>query len=170
MADEENSTVEVDEYDLVDALIDDLNDGVTDVTFERDVLETNRPEDWAAVELTGQDEAEWADGALIDQSLVIDIWVCVSDRGSGIKRKVQTVLQAFCATWQTGWKMVSRNYIYDLDKVIWRWTVNVWAPLAEDEEDDPTEDPLDPLPFTDPEEDPEDEDTWPEEDPEEGDD
>ena len=157
-----------DEYDLVDALIDDLNDGVTDVTFERDVLETNRPEDWAAVELTGQDEAEWADGALIDQSLIIDIWVCVSDRGSGIKRKVQDVLKAFCAAWQTGWRLVSRNYIYDLDKVIWRWTVNVWAPLAEDEDEDE-------LPFTDPEEDPEtytdeDDPEWPETDPEDGDD
>ena len=165
MADEENSTVEVDEYDLVDALIDDLNDGVTDVTFERDVLETNRPEDWAAVELTGQDEAEWADGILIDQSLVIDIWVCVSDRGSGIKRKVQTVLKAFCAAWQTGWRMVSRNYIYDLDKVIWRWQVSIEGPLTYPEEEEEE------LPFTDPEEDPEeteDDPEWPEMDPGEG--
>ena len=153
-----------DEYDLVDALIDDLNDGVTDVTFERDVLETNRPEDWGAVELTGQDEAEWADGILIDQSLVIDIWACVSDRGSGIKRKVQTVLQAFCATWQTGWKMVSRNYIYDLDKVIWRWQVSIEGPLTYPEEEEEE------LPFTDPEEDPEEyeDPEWPEMDPGEG--
>ena len=143
---------------------------MTDVTFERDVLETNRPEDWAAVELTGQDEAEWADGGLIDQSLIIDIWVCVSDRGSGIKRKVQTVLQAFCAAWQTGWRLVSRNYIYDLDKVIWRWQVSIEGPLTyPEEEEDPTEEPLDSLPFTDPEEDPEeteDDPEWPEMDPE----
>ena len=70
------------------------------------------------------------------------------------------MLKAFCEDHEGGWKLISRNYIYDLDKVIWRWTVNVWAPLAEDEDEDE-------LPFTDPEEDPEDEDTWPEQDPEE---
>ena len=77
----------MDGYDLIDTLIDALNDGVEDVTFERDVLDTNRPEDWAAVELTGDDGDEWADGHLIDQSLMIDVWVCVSDRGSGVKTK-----------------------------------------------------------------------------------
>ena len=124
-----------DEYDLIDALIDALNDGVPDVTFERDVLETNRPEDWAAVELTGQDEAEWADGCLIDQSLTIDIWVCVSDRGSGIKRQVQEVLKDFCGQWQTGWRLVSRNYIYDLDKVVWRWAISIEGPLSMPEDE-----------------------------------
>jgi hypothetical protein len=155
------------EYDLIDSLIDALNDGVDGVTFERDVLETNRPDDWAAVELTGEGDSDWADGNQVDQTLEIDIWVCVTNRGSRIKRKVQAALKRWCATEDAGWKLASRNYIYDLDKVIWRWTVNVWAPLAEDE-DDPTEDPLGPLPFTDPEEDPEEymDPEWPEMDPE----
>lgn len=148
----------MEEYDLIDTLIDALNDGVPGVTFERDVLETNRPDDWAAVELTGEGDSEWGDGNQIDQTLNIDVWVCISGKGSRIKRKVQAVLKTFCEEYDGGWKLISRNYIYDLDKVIWRWTVNVWAPLAEDEEDE--------LPFTDPEEDPEDEDTWPEADPE----
>ena len=150
----------MDEYDLIDTLIDQLNDGVPGVTFERDVLETNRPDDWAAVELTGEGDSEWGDGNQTDQTLNIDVWVCISSKGSRIKRKVQAVLKTFCAEYEGGWKLISRNYIYDLDKVIWRWTVNVWAPLAEDEDEDE-------LPFTDPEEDPEDEDTWPEQDPEE---
>ena len=148
----------MEEYDLIDTLIDALNDGVPGVTFERDVLETNRPDDWAAVELTGEGDSEWGDGNQIDQTLNIDVWVCISGKGSRIKRKVQAVLKTFCEEYDGGWKLISRNYIYDLDKVIWRWTVNVWAPLAEDEEDE--------LPFTDPEEDPEDEGTWPEADPE----
>ena len=122
------------EYDLIDTLIDMLNDGVEDVTFERDVLETNRPEDWAAVELTGEGDADYGDGSKTDQTLNIDVWVCVSGKGSRIKRRVQAVLKAFCAEYEGGWTFASRNYIYDLDKVIWRWNVNVWAPLAEDEE------------------------------------
>ena len=131
----------MDEYDLIDALIDALNDGVPDVTFDRDVLDTDRPEDWAAVELTGQDEGEWADGHLIDQGLTIDIWVCVSDRGSGVKRRVQDVLKEFCETWQTGWKLVSRNYLYDLDKVMWRWAVSIEGPLTYPEQETTAEDP-----------------------------
>jgi hypothetical protein len=152
---------EAEERDLIDELIDALNDGVDQITFDRDVLDTNRPEDWAAVELSGQEDAEWADGQLIDQALSVDIWVCVSDRGSWPKRQVQAVLKAFCPPRLAGWRLVSRAYLYDLDKVMWRWTVSIDGPLAMDPEEEEEED-LDELPFTDPEEDPEDEDTWPE--------
>lgn len=123
----------MDEHDLIDQLIDQLNDGVPDVTFERDVLETDRPEDWGAVELTGEDDSEWADGTMIDQVLAADIWVCVTGRGSRIKRRVQAVLRQFGAENDAGWKLISRNYIYDLDKVVWRWRVSLWAPLDEDD-------------------------------------
>ncbi len=159
---------EAEERDLIDELIDALNDGVDQITFDRDVLDTNRPEDWAAVELSGQEDAEWADGQLIDQTLSVDIWVCVSDRGSWPKRQVQAVLKAFCPPRLAGWRLVSRAYLYDLDKVMWRWTVSIDGPLAEDPEEE--EEELDELPFTDPEEDPEEyvDPEWPEMDPEEG--
>lgn len=131
------------EHDLIDQLIDQLNDGVPDVTFERDVLETDRPDDWGAVELTGEDDSEWADGTMTDQVLAVDVWVCVTGRGSRIKRKVQAVLRAFGTANDVGWKLMSRNYIYDLDKVIWRWRVTMWAPLEDDggEMDWPDPDP-----------------------------
>lgn len=122
------------ERDLIDTLIDMLNDGVDGVTFDRDVLDTNRPEDWAAVEMTGDGDAEWADGKLIDQTVSLDIWVCVSERGSRIRTEVQDALQAFAAEHDTGWKFVSRNYLYDLDKVMWRWTVTLWGPIEADED------------------------------------
>lgn len=158
---------EAEERDLIDELIDALNDGVDQITFDRDVLDTNRPEDWAAVELSGQDDAEWADGQLIDQALSVDIWVCVSDRGSWPKRQVQAVLKAWCPPRLAGWRLVSRAYLYDLDKVMWRWTVSIDGPLAADSEEE--EEELDELPFTDPEEDPEEyvDPEWPEMDPEE---
>ena len=159
---------EAEERDLIDELIDALNDGVDQITFDRDVLDTNRPEDWAAVELSGQEDAEWADGQLIDQALSVDIWVCVSDRGSWPKRQVQAVLKAFCPPRLAGWRLVSRAYLYDLDKVMWRWTVNIDGLLAADPEEE--EEEPDELPFTDPEEDPEEyvDPEWPEMDPEEG--
>jgi len=135
----------MDAYDLIDLLIDDLNDGVNGVNFDRDVLETNRPDDWGALELSGEDNAEWADGVLIDQTLTADLWVCVSDSGSRIKRQVQNVLKAFCKEHQAGWKLLSRAYLYDLNKVMWRWQISIDGPLGEDpEEEDPEEEAEDP--------------------------
>ena len=59
--------------DLIDTLIDALNAGVTDVTFSRDVLETNRPEAWGAVELTGDDNCDWGDGAPAKVAVDVDV-------------------------------------------------------------------------------------------------
>lgn len=125
------------ERDRIDDLIDALNDGVDGITFDRDVLDTNRPDDWGAVELTGDDDADWADGTMIDQALTADIWICVSDRGSWPKRSVQRVLKEFCPEIVAGWRFVNRAYLYDLDKVMWHWTVSIDGPLApEDPEDE----------------------------------
>lgn len=125
------------ERDRIDDLIDALNDGVDGITFDRDVLDTNRPDDWGAVELTGDDDADWADGTMIDQTLTADIWICVSDRGSWPKRSVQRVLKEFCPEIVAGWRFVNRAYLYDLDKVMWHWTVSIDGPLApEDPEDE----------------------------------
>ena len=150
---------ETEERDLIDVLIDSLNDGVDGVIFDRDVLDTDRPDDWGAVEMTGDNGAEWADGRLIDQTVTLDLWVCVSERGSRIRTDVQDVLIAFAQDHEIGFKFVSRNYLYDLNKVMWRWSVTVWGPLELPEDADPEEDPedeTDDLPFEDPEEDPED--------------
>lgn len=112
------------EKDLIDLLIDALNDGVPGITFDRDVLDTNRPDDWAAVELTGSED-EWADGRMVDQVLRCDIWVCLSDRGSAILDEVQTVLRQFNEDHMISWSFPQRNYLYDLDKVIWKWQVRL---------------------------------------------
>ena len=128
---------ETTERDRIDDLIDALNDGVDGITFDRDVLDTNRPDDWGAVELTGDDDADWADGTMIDQTVTADIWICVSDRGSWPKRSVQRVLKEFCPEIVAGWRFVNRAYLYDLDKVMWHWTVSIDGPLApEDPEDE----------------------------------
>ena len=112
--------------DLIDLLIDALNDGVPGITFDRDVLDTNRPDDWAAVELTGSED-EWADGRMVDQVLRCDIWVCLSDRGSAILDDVQAVLQQFNEDHVISWTFPQRNYLYDLDKVIWKWQATLWG-------------------------------------------
>lgn len=135
MADE--VIVSTEDLDLIDELIDALNAGVDGVTFSRDVLETNRPEDWGAVELTGDDDGDWADGGMIDQEVSADLWVCAADKGSRIKRQVQKVLRQFAGEHGIGWRFKTRNWLYDLEKVMWRWIIYLWCPLGEDPLEDP---------------------------------
>ena len=146
-------TVIAEERDLIDQLIDDLNDGVPGVIFDRDVIDTNRPGDWGSVFLAGQDDADWADGHLIDQVLAVDVWAIVSDRGSGVKRAVQAVLKQFCEDHGIGWRFVSRTYAADLDKFEWRWSLSVDGPLldAADPEDEDEPDETEPTEPADPE-------------------
>ena len=113
--------------DLIDTLIDTLNDR-TGITFDRDVLDTNRPEDWGAVELVGSED-EWADDTMIDQTLNLDIWVCISDKGSGTFLEVQEALLGFAQEYEFTWKFQQRSYLYDLDKVLFRWTARMWGPI-----------------------------------------
>ena len=132
----ETETIETaEDFDLIDELIDALNAGVEGITFSRDVLETNRPEDWGALELTGDDNCDWADGGMVEQEVGADLWVCVSDKGSRTKRQVQKVLRDFAKEHGSdmGWRFKARNYLYDLEKVMWRWAIYLMCPLAEDE-------------------------------------
>ena len=148
--------------DAIDDLIAALNGAVGDVlTFERDVLDVERPEDWGAVELVDTVN-EYADGRIIDQMYIVDIWASVGDRSSQWLREIESVLAGFGD--KLRYSLTERAYLHDLKKVLWRWRGELWSLAAEPV---PEEEP-DELPFTDPEEDPEDPDTWPEEDPEEG--
>ena len=144
--------------DAIDDLIAALNDAVGDVlTFERDVLDVERPEDWGAVELVDTVN-EYADGRIIDQMYIVDIWASVGDRSSQWLREIESVLAGFGD--KLRYSLTERAYLHDLKKVLWRWRGELWSLAAEPVPDE--------LPFTDPEEDPEDPDTWPEEGPEEG--
>ena len=163
--------------DAIDDLIAALNDAVGDVvTFERDVLDVERPEDWGAVELVDVVN-EYADGKIIDQMYIVDIWASVSDRSSQWLREIESVLASFGD--KLRYSLTERAYLHDLKKVMWRWRGELWSlapavPAAGSgtEKTDPTsnvpvqqeDNDLDDLPFTDPEEDPEDPDTWPDED------
>ena len=152
--------------DAIDDLIAALNGAVGDVlTFERDVLDVERPEDWGAVELVDTVN-EYADGRIIDQMNIVDIWASVGDRSSQWLREIESVLASFGD--KLRYSLTERAYLHDLKKVLWRWRGELWSLAAEPAPEVPEEEEPDELPFTDPEEDPEDPDTWPEEDPEEG--
>lgn len=120
------------EDDAIDTLIADLNAATGGaLTFERDVLDTDRPEDWGAVELTGT-ENEYADGKIIDQVLLLDIWASVSDRGSDWLRVIEGVLGGYGDLLR--YRLTERAYLHDLNKVLWRWKAELWAAPADPDE------------------------------------
>lgn len=117
------------EDDAIDALISALNAATGgSLTFERDVLDTDRPEDWGAVEMTGT-ENEWADGRIIDQALLVDIWAAVSDRGSDWLRVIEGVLKSSCLHY----RLNDRAYLHDVHKVLWRWKASIGLPASDPE-------------------------------------
>ncbi len=126
------------ERDAIDELIDQLNDGVDGITFDRDLIDTNRPGDWGAVELVGQDGSEWADGNLIDQVLTVDIWAAVNGSGSAVMKEVQDVLRSYGEDWEIGWRLAGKTYQYDVDRIVWRWTVIIYGRLTEAAESNET--------------------------------
>ena len=108
------------EPDAVDALIEALNAATGGaLTFERDVLDVDRPEDWGAVELI-QAPSLYADGEACETIYTVDIWACVSDRSSDWKDTIEGVLAAQGD--RMAYRMKERYYLHNVKKVMWRWS------------------------------------------------
>jgi hypothetical protein len=124
--------------DAIDALIEDLNEATGGaLTFERDVLDVDRPEDWGAVEMTGTVD-EWADGKRIDRAYRLDIWAAVSDRASEWLETVEDVLDAWGD--RISYQLRERAYLHDLKKVVWRWDAVITTLEAPEDGDDDGQD------------------------------
>lgn len=117
--------------DAIDDLIAALNEAVGDeLTFERDVLDVERPEDWGAVEMTDV-ENEIADDKIIDQCFILDIWACVSDRSSEWLQRIERVLASFGGS--LNYHLHERGYLHNLKKVLWHWKATLWPTAPEDD-------------------------------------
>ena len=140
--------------DRIDQIIDALNQAIPEVPFGRDAMEDDTPEDWGAVELAGADHVI-ADGHIIDTDWRVNVWMCVSERETGLEADVGEVLAGLADEWYSRWECSERSYLYDIDKVMWHWVITVPDPLEipEDPDADPDPDP-DPDPDTDPDADP----------------
>lgn len=142
--------------DRIDQIIDALNQAIPAVPFGRDAMEDDTPEDWGAVELAGADHVI-ADGRVIDTDWRVNVWMCVSERETGLEADVGEVLAGLADEWYSRWECSDRAYLYDIDKVMWHWVITVPDPLeipGTEPEPEPEPDP-DPDPDTDPDADPE---------------
>ena len=135
--------------DRIDQIIDALNAALPDIPVGRDAMEDDTPEDWGAVELSGADHF-LADGRVIDTDWRADVWICAADRGTDLAATVSETLAGLADEWYSSWYFQDRNYLYDIDKVLWHWVIMVPDPLEipgdETETGDGTGDGNDPDP------------------------
>lgn len=117
--------------DVIDRLLDGLN-AIEGLEFYRDARTENAPDvNYGVVRLTGEVSGSWADGHLVDQAFGLSVTVYVKDERTDWLTRVQETLDAF----DLGYRMPSRNYIYDIDAVEWEWSAAIYGPLEEAESD-----------------------------------
>ena len=112
-------------YNLIDALAEALT-AETGVQFRVDAWKNKAPANYGVVELTGQNNAEWADGHMIDQAFTVEITLYVTGSNALWIEQVQEVLEDFDA----GYGLPERRWLPDIEKTAWVWKANFYGPVA----------------------------------------
>lgn len=116
--------------DRIDQLIDCLNAGLAGgAVFDRDAVDVDRPDNWGAVELRAESETQWADDSPIDTISTCDVYLCVDDRESHWGADVVLALEAFDELAPCYWQQTGREYVPELDRILWKWQVRILVPL-----------------------------------------
>lgn len=110
----------------LDDLLDALNT-ISGIEFVRDAWINDAPDNYGVLELTGQNNSQWADGHLVDQSFGLQITIYVKDGSDIWVDSVQGVLDAQ----DLAYGMPRREYDYGGDAVMWQWTATFYGPLTE---------------------------------------
>ena len=121
--------------DRIEMMIDRLSAGMPGVIWERDAADVLRPEDWGAVELRSGADTQWADGQPTDEATGIDVYLCVSDREADWRDTINEILRGYDdeVAWIT-WTLSDREWMPEIQKVLWRWRVTLYEPILTDED------------------------------------
>lgn len=114
-------------------LLDQLKDllaAATGIPFAVDAWKNKAPENYGVVELTGQENGEWADGRMIDQAFNVVITIYVSGSSQKWKDRIQNVLEQIDA----GYSLRDHGYLADIERMTWQWNATVYDPITWDEE------------------------------------
>lgn len=109
---------------IVDVIVDRLNE-IEGIVFERDAWDNKTPINFGVVELTGQNNALWADDGMAIQSFGLRITVYVKGDDDSWVQRVQEKL----AGMDLSYSLPTRAYDYDIDAVEWQWTAWIYGPL-----------------------------------------
>ena len=118
---------------LVDELVTALN-GIDGIAFARDAWENVAPENYGVVELTGQTDAVWADGHMIEQSYAGRVTIYVTGGEDHWLNAVQEKLDEA----DIPYRFPTRTYEYDINKVSWQWDITLYGQLTRVVEDGTT--------------------------------
>ena len=116
--------------DAIDKLVEKLNT-IEGIEFVRDAWQEKAPDDYGVVELSGEARQLWADGHLTDSIYRVIVHLYVKDDDDTWPAKVQEKLEALEAdgvldTTHTN----SREFLMDIVKVHWTWSVFMYGPLT----------------------------------------
>lgn len=117
--------------DRIDQMLDMLGDEIPEIIWEREAADVARPEDWGALELRKEPDAQWADGQVTDRIWSMDLFLAVGDQGSEWAERIDSVLRRFDeeAEWIT-WEMTERGWQPNIQKVLWTWRIRLYGPLG----------------------------------------
>lgn len=121
--------------DRIDQMLDMLGDDIPEIIWEREAADVARPEDWGAVELRSEPDAQWADGQATDRIWSMDLYLATGDQGSQWAERVDNVLRRFDeeAEWIT-WEMAERSWQPNIQKVLWRWRIRLYGEISMQEQ------------------------------------
>ena len=111
--------------DKIQEMIDALNT-ISGIEFQEDAWDDKAPSNYGVVELTGETANDYADGVKIAQAYSVTITMYVSGNSHQWITKVQDVLDQL----KVRYTMPTREYLQDINKVRWIWTVRVRRPIV----------------------------------------
>lgn len=114
--------------DAVDLLVEKLNT-IEGLAFVRDAWENKAPDDYGVVEMTTQSNALWADDRMVDQIFNLTVHLYCRDGSNAWIAKIQEKL-AEAVDW---YNMSTHEYLYDIDKNHWTWSVYMIGPMQWEE-------------------------------------
>ncbi len=127
--------------DRIDELKSRLETAFPGFAFDRDALEIGGDEDTGAVEVTGIEGIQTADGKPVGITWGIDIWMATESSGLEMIQTMEDVLNAYDDEVATIlWRLPKRSYLVDIGRVAWQWHVTMYGdPGAETETETETE-------------------------------
>lgn len=123
-----NDTPQTVTRDAADLLVDALNT-IGGISFVRDAWENKAPDDYGVVELNGQSDSLWADNRMVEQTFQLTVHLYVHGGSDEWVGKVQDKLRTSC----DGFSLPTHEYLFDIDKNHWQWTVQIIGPIQWEE-------------------------------------
>jgi hypothetical protein len=115
--------------DAVNIITDKLNE-LDGIEFARDAWENKAPDAYGVVELGAENLTFYADNIPLDEAWQITVHVYAIGDSDAWPRLVAEKLAEVAETLDITWRVTGREFLFDIGKVHWTWTVVRWGPLT----------------------------------------